>query len=40
MFAKKLNQEHKPPHSYKLRDHSGNMITHPHGVLKIFSTFL
>lgn len=39
MLARKLNQEHKPPHVYKLRNQAGNLIMHPQEVLSIFSAF-
>lgn len=39
MFTKKLNQTHKPPHVYKLRDRNGSVVSHPHEVLQIFSDF-
>lgn len=39
MFARKLNQEQKPPHLYKLRDQKGNLVTHPQEVLEIFTSF-
>lgn len=29
MFTRKLNQSTKPPHTYKLRNSSGNTVSHP-----------
>lgn len=39
MFARKLNQSIKPPHIYRLRNNSGNVISHPKGDIKIFLDF-
>lgn len=39
MFAKKLNQSLQPPHTYKLRNSIGNLVSHPAEVLQIFSKF-
>lgn len=39
IFARKLNQEQKPPHLYKLCDQKGNLVTHPKEVLEMFTSF-
>lgn len=39
MFARKLNQSTKPSHVYKLRNPTGNLVSHPKEVLEIFSDF-
>lgn len=39
MFARKFNQSTKPVHVYKLINTSGNLISHPKRVMKIFSDF-